>query len=376
MNTSTEDIQSITSNIISKASCLDNSLINVFGSLRKKQKGKIIIGHININSIRKKFDALVDAIRGNLDILMISETKIDESFPAAQFLISGYSQPYRLDRNCFGGGILLYIREDIPSKNLFCEKLNKEIINVELNIANTKWLLSCNYNPHKAQIASHLNELRMSLEKHSKRFDNKILLGDFNCEFSESVMIDFCHLFDLKSLIKEPTCFKNPERPSNIDLILTNKNKEFLHSCTIETGLSDFHKMTVTCLKKSYKKLKPNILTYRDYRNFDSENFKTSIHSTLVHASSKIFENTDKYFNSCMTSFQKILDENAPIKKVYERGNNAPFMNKEIRKAIMTRSRLLNLFLKSKSILDRKKFNKQRNHCVSLLRKTKKTNKF
>ena len=49
---------------------------------------------------------------------MISETKLDESFPVGQFLIDGYSVPYRFDRDGNDGGILFYIREDIPSKLL------------------------------------------------------------------------------------------------------------------------------------------------------------------------------------------------------------------------------------------------------------------
>ena len=47
---------------------------------------------------------------------MMSETKLDSSFPTGQFHIHGFSEPYRFDRNANGGGILMYIREDIPSK--------------------------------------------------------------------------------------------------------------------------------------------------------------------------------------------------------------------------------------------------------------------
>ena len=49
---------------------------------------------------------------------MISETKIDESFLKSQFLIKGLSDPFRIDRNIQGGGILLYVRKDIPTKPL------------------------------------------------------------------------------------------------------------------------------------------------------------------------------------------------------------------------------------------------------------------
>ena len=49
---------------------------------------------------------------------MISETKLDSTFPSNQFTIEGYAAPIRFDRNCRGGGILLYIREDIPARLL------------------------------------------------------------------------------------------------------------------------------------------------------------------------------------------------------------------------------------------------------------------
>ena len=66
--------------------------------LRIKNVNRIVIGYININSITNKFDMLFDRLDNNIDILMISETKIDESFPTSQFCIKGYTSPYRLDR--------------------------------------------------------------------------------------------------------------------------------------------------------------------------------------------------------------------------------------------------------------------------------------
>ena len=87
-------------------------------SIRIRNLNKIVIGHLNINSLRNKFDFLATQVKGYIDILMISETKLDESFPIGQFLTDGYSVPFRLDSNENGGGILLYVRDDIPSKLL------------------------------------------------------------------------------------------------------------------------------------------------------------------------------------------------------------------------------------------------------------------
>ena len=92
-----------------------------------------MVGHLNINSIRSKFDFLAHQVKGNMDILMISETKLDESFPVGQFLMDGYSVPYHFDRDGDGGGILLYIREDIPSKLLSING-NIEGFFVEINL--------------------------------------------------------------------------------------------------------------------------------------------------------------------------------------------------------------------------------------------------
>ena len=64
---------------------------------------KLIIAHLNISSIRNKFDSLSFMIENNVDILLISETKLDDSFPSGQFKICGFSMPYRYDRDSMGG---------------------------------------------------------------------------------------------------------------------------------------------------------------------------------------------------------------------------------------------------------------------------------
>ena len=106
-------------------------------SLRLNNVNRVIIGQININLIRSKFVDLVKVVRGNIDILMISETKLDVSFPTSQFYINGYTSRYRLDRNDKGGGILVYVREDIPSK-LISQFPNAEGFFLEINLRKKK----------------------------------------------------------------------------------------------------------------------------------------------------------------------------------------------------------------------------------------------
>ena len=307
-------------------------------------------------------------INGNTDIFMISETKLDETFPAAQFSLQGFCDPYRFDRNRNGGGIMLYIREGIPSR-LIEKKLrnNNEYFFVDNNLRKKKWLLCCSYNPHKNSISTHIDFLRRELDLHSSNYENFILLGDFNSEMTDKNLKDFCNLYLLKNLIKKPTCFKNPENPKTIDLILTNRPRSFCNSDTPETVLSDFHKLTVTVLKMFFKKQSPNVISYRNYKKFLNDSFRT--HLTNEISSSGILEgDLTGFLDACKRS----LDYQAPRKKKYTTANQASFLTKEINKEIMTRSRLRNKFLRCRSDENKKAYNEQRNRCVKLVRSAKK----
>ena len=150
--------------------------INELRQIREKDSNRLIFAQLNINATKNKFDSLVELVQEHVDILLISETKIDSSFPTAQFLINGFTT-YRRDRNRNGGGILLYIREDIP---LHTDDIIEGFY-IEISIRKKKWLLGCSYNPHKRFISSHLKELGKNLDFNSK-YGNFILLGDLNAE--------------------------------------------------------------------------------------------------------------------------------------------------------------------------------------------------
>ena len=119
----------------------------------------------------------------NIDIFLISETKLDDSFPSAQFEIEGFITPYRYDRKDKGGGLLLHIREDIPSSLLQSKsQCNVESLSVEINLKKSQWFLNCSYNPHRNSVPSHLDCLNCVIDEHSKTYDNFIFIGDFNVD--------------------------------------------------------------------------------------------------------------------------------------------------------------------------------------------------
>ena len=84
-------------------------------------------------------------------------------------------------------------------------------------------------------------------------------MSDFNAEPADTIVSDFSEIYNLKNIIREKTCFKNPNNSSCIDLMIINRPKRFQNSMVIEIGLSDFHKMYITVRKMYYSKQKPII---------------------------------------------------------------------------------------------------------------------
>ena len=103
----------INSSVINPDNYSNESVGPVLKFYRSKYPKKLILGHININSIRKKSETLKSMLPEVLDILMITETKLDDSFPEQQFHIKGFNIPFRLHRNRYGGGLLLHVHNNI-----------------------------------------------------------------------------------------------------------------------------------------------------------------------------------------------------------------------------------------------------------------------
>ena len=117
--------------------------------------------------------------------------------------------------------------------------------------------MNCSYNPKHSSIESYLDSLSKSTDSLSSKYDNFGLLGGFNSCMDDSPMKTFGEIYKLRNLIKEPTCFKKPENPTCIDLILKNKPLSSKNTYVIETGLSVFHKMIVAVMKMHFPKMKP-----------------------------------------------------------------------------------------------------------------------
>ena len=128
--------------------------------------------------------------------MLASETKLDDSFPTAHFLLDGFSKPYRLDRCSNGNGILLYVKDDISSRLLTDHRLpdNVECLFTEINIRNKKLILCCSHNPHKNNISNHISHSSKGLDNYISHYDISFL-GNFNSHPLESCANEFCNVY-------------------------------------------------------------------------------------------------------------------------------------------------------------------------------------
>ena len=141
------------------------------------------------------------------------------------------------------------------------------------------------------------------------------------------------------NMMKQNTCFKY-DGGSCIDLLITNSKVLFLKTNFFVTGLSDHHHMIYTILKTKFEKFEPKKSIYRNFKQYDSDQFRLNIFNSMsAMRNHAVFEK----------KFVLMLDKNAPKKTKTLQGNQKIHFNKNVRRQIMIRSRLKNKANKSKN---------------------------
>ena len=97
----------------------------------------------------------------------------------------------------------MYIRDTIPAKQLTQHQIPKdfEAIIIEINLWKVKWLLCGSYNPKENTISYHLDNISKVLDYYIYKYDNLLLLSDYNCEETNNSMDKFLCTYNLKNLV-------------------------------------------------------------------------------------------------------------------------------------------------------------------------------
>ena len=120
------------------------------------------------------------------------------------------------------------------------------------------------------------------MDKLNSTYDNLVLVEDFNAEPEEESISEFLNLYNLKNLLKQKTCFKNPDKLTCIYLILINCPHNLQNMDNFETRFSDFHKLSFTALKQRFPKQKPRVIFHRQYKNFRNNYFRKELENALL----------------------------------------------------------------------------------------------
>ena len=249
----------------------------------------------------------------SLDYFVISETKLDESFPSAQFNISKYEIRNRRDRNKNGGGLIEFVRKGFITKRLKdYETQICETICSEFTVSKKKWICFSVYRPPSYNnLIIFFEELTKSVSKSLNTYDNIIVTGvNKNEAIGHDELDVFCNTLNLTNLVKSDTCFTNNHK-SAIDLFLTNKPRSFQFTSVTETGLSDYHRLITTFMKSYFSRLKPKIIHYRNFKRFDEQKFIDDVKNTDFS-----FETDDpnKNYSALTNTFSLIVEKHAPLK--------------------------------------------------------------
>ena len=342
---------------------------------RKKYPKNLILSHVNINSMRNKYIALQEVLYdGLVDILSVQETKLDESFPDAQFGVPGY-QMFRRDRNGNGGGIVTYVRSDIPARRRTELELTQgaEDISLEVNINNERWLMKFIYRPPSANLNAFKENLQEKLDFAYISYDNVNIIGDINIDMMDKTksdtISDIYDIFDLKNIVKDFTCHVKDCRPSLVDVFLTNKPRMFYSVQNSDCGLSDCHDMISCIFRQRVPVTTQKYINYRSFKNLDEDKLKSDLENVPYHVA-HVFQDIDDVYWAHEKMVNDIVNEHIPVKQKRQRKTKAPFMNGPLRRAINVKKALYRKFKRCNTSPNWEKFRKQRNHVTNLKRQS------
>ena len=349
----------------------DDPMTAIISDFRKKHESNFILGHVNINSFRHKFPFISDILcKRHFDYLAISESKLDSSFTYAQFHIEGFSM-YRQDNTDKSGGIIVYIRSDLPHRRLTeCEYNGDgfESLSIEVTIGTSKSVISCIYKHPCVKNEVFKSKIANIVDKNILICDDFTLIGDMNCCPRKSKTIaDICDLYDLSNLIKQPTCHKG-EVPTILDVILVSNKKRYAGVLNTPCNISDFHHIIGTATRRHAPFQKPRQIVYRSYKRLNDDDFREDILNAPFHVC-EVFDDVEDmaWFTSKLIS--DIVDAHAPLKSKTITSNPVPYMNSELRKAIYSRNMIRNKFRKYGNMYWEAN-RRHRNHVVAIRKKS------
>ena len=290
------------------------------------------------------------AVRTKATIIALSETWLDDSVTDAEICIEGYSV-LRRDRNRHGGGVCLYIKNEIafnPRSDLNSDQI--ETVWVDLLLPKSKPITvgSCYRPPDDNNFLSNLEVIISQVKSDCEL----ILLGDLNIDYLRktgplfSKLESMLHIFACKQVINSPTRVTD-SCSSLLDHIICNNENRISQSGTISIGVSDH--FLIYCTRKIYRGQSNhlhNTIKVRSLKNYNQENLVNAI--SAADWSEVYCSDVNKAWGTFKEIFISLIDSIAPVKEIRLKKRTEPWMNNDILESIRLRDQLLHRFNKSR----------------------------
>ncbi len=264
-----ESFANVSVNSTESESVQDKDIFSEFYELKRKYSRKFIVCHININSLQFKHGELSILLRNKVvDCLFVSETKLNDSHLDSQFKVDGYTLYRNDNQKDSGGGLLCFIRSDIPSYCLKPPCGLMEALQINCVFNKQRWSLLCAYKKPSVSQSAISEDLDKVIDQSLNICDKYIVLGDLNCDMlklNNNAVSRLCQDYNLTNIIKDPTCFKG-DPPSLIDVMLVSDCKTCKTGVVIPCSLSDFHHFITGVLDIDLPRTKTRKILYRSYK--------------------------------------------------------------------------------------------------------------
>ncbi len=341
---------------------------------RQENHKNFIFAHMNINWFHSKFQEVHDILFNNyVDFFAITETKLNPGIKG-DFKVENYSM-YRQDRpqGGAGGGLICYIYSTIPHrprKDLAYTQDGIESMVFEIMMKGEKWFFISVYRPGSVSILHLRNALEYMCQRCGSEGRATFLMGDINVDFlKDKFLIQHeLDIYNMTNLIKGPTCFKNPDNPSSVDVILCTCPRRISSTLNVNIGVSDHHNITLAASKLYVKRQPKKQIIYRSYKNLDDDEYLYDLQTAPFHVS-HIFDDVDDqlwFHNKLLTD---VIDTHAPMKKRVLRPRQLPFMNSELRKNINIKGMLKRRADRIPTKVNKELYRIQNNKVTSLKRR-------
>ncbi len=274
------------------------------------------------------------------DILAINESKIDPTIRDSEIYINNYSI-VRFDRNRFGGGVALYIKNTIPyteRKDLVPDNL--EMICVEINRQHSRpFLITTWYRPPNSELDI-FNNFELFPFKCDMENKELIIVGDLNCDVNKVPLDSPTHklqtlssLYQLTQVINDPT--RVTETTSTlIDLILTNKAENISCAGVLHLGISD-HSLVYAVSKFELSKSRPSIKEVRDFKYFSDSDFRADL--MQVPWDTICYDDPNTCWIVWKSFFNEILNKHAPMRQRRLKAKSVPWITPAIKQLMRNR---------------------------------------